>query len=146
MEHESKLALETGADRFLKLLGHAVILAAIIGFLISPADTWLKILGIGVSLIAGMWVRYSNQRQHHGQLLVSPDGSAKWRDHSGRWHHGAIGTRAWSISHYAVLQGTSCAQSQRFLISRSMQQNGNYRILMSWLRLRVWKEESELPN
>ena len=142
MENESVLVLESGPDRRLETLAVWVTVAGIAAFVISPTGLILKIFGCLSCLLIYFCARLQSLIAGHGRLLLFPDGRARWRipgqlwHEGGHWHEGVIAAHAWSSGCYAVVTVLSGCRPQRFLISRSNQQAGSYRILMAWLRLK----------
>ena len=136
MEHDAVLVLESGPDRRLKLLAVWLTAGGMTAFVISPSSLALKISGCILCLFVHFYTRRQGLESSHFRLLLFPDGRARWRNRDQRWCEGVIAEHAWSSGRYAVVTGRSVRSSQRFLISRSRQQAGSYRILMAWLRLK----------
>ncbi len=136
MEHESVLVLESGPDRRLETLAVWATVAGIAAFVISPTGLILKMFGCLWCLLIYFCVRLQSLIAGPGRLLLFPDGRARWQNPGYHWHQGVLAARAWSSGCYAVVTVLSGCRPQRFLISRSNQKAGSYRILMAWLRLK----------
>jgi len=136
VEHDAVLVLESGPDRSLKRLAVWLTMAGMAAFLLSPASLAVKISGCLLCLFVHFYLKRQDLANSHFRLLLYPDGRARWRNRHKRWCEGVIAEHAWSSGRYAVVTGRSGRRSQHFLISRSRQQAGSYRILMAWLRLK----------
>ena len=143
MAPESRLALESGPDRFLGELFAICVISSVAGFLIAPAAVPLKIAGIATTLLSIPLMLNHYRKLNRGEILVIADGRLKWRDGSQQWHEGTIRQPAWSVNRYAIIRIGRGSKMNSFLISRSRQNKLSYHILMSWLRLNIMDPEQE---
>jgi hypothetical protein len=143
MTHESSLTLKPGCDRLLVILFPVIILMTVSGFVMSPASYMLKLLFIGITLLVVLLIKHVHRKLPDNPLILFPDGRVQWRDHSNHWCRGQIERQYWTINRYSVIRVRTENSILLMPISRSLQCRGTYRILMSWLRLRLGHVQTE---
>ena len=142
MGYETSLRLIEGVDQHLRSLAYLMTLCGIIAALFSPAGIYLTTAFCSACIVAFVLLLKCDRTGNCIQLVLSADGHAQWLDKQGKCCDGLM-MHVWCNNHYAVLQIRSGKMSKRFVISRSLQHSGEFRTLLSWLRLGRAKSEAE---
>lgn len=141
MQHDSVLCIKTGPDRVLRHSYCFFLVAGFFAILISPAVLWLKVLCMSGGLFCALKLLSRKKTLTEGSLMIFPDGRAKWKLNGEKSQAGIISSNFWLVSRYAVLVLVRGSHHHKLLISQSRQDEGNFRVLASWLRLKAWNQE-----
>ena len=135
MQNRSGLHLVTGSDQLFARLADTGFTAGLMAIWLSPADASWDIAATLVAFLAYLLLARHNSRQSPVELQVYPDGRVHRAGSGSDATIGQMRNHSWSCGRYAVICIDTPGRPIRFVISRSLQQVGMYRVMMSWLVL-----------
>lgn len=140
MEHDSVLKLCAGPDFLLKTGSLALVSSGYLSLLFSPVSWWIKTIIFAVFSVLGYLIYYWDHEASETRLSLFPDGRVGWETSSGRRGRAVLSTGHWLSPRYLVVTASQHGRSHRFLVSRSLQPDDNFRVLRTWIRLGLPKE------
>lgn len=135
MQNRSGLRLVTGPDQLFARLAATGFAAGLMAIWLSPAGLSWHIAATLMAFLAYLLLARHTSRQPTVELQVYPDGRVHLPGSGSEVIIGQMRNQSWSCGRYAVICIDTPGRPIRFVISRSLQQVGMYRVMMSWLVL-----------
>ena len=126
----------TGPDDLFHLLRFILILLATSGAFISSVGNQETILFVLLCFMVAIVLQLSHGNLNSRTLFMSSDGTIRWQVQENQWAYGNLCPNGWAMSRYAVIGVEQDGQTERLMISRGMQKNNSFKVLLSELNLK----------
>ena len=129
--HEAPLKLRPGGDRRLAILTRVSAGLGLAAIFLGNGSLFTRIFIAVLLGSAWLWIEIRRVLPTEILLIVYPDGHCRVNQ-----QHAILAPRCWLSRWYCVLVCKGESGVQRLLISSGRHEPGEYRKLLSWMRLR----------